>query len=809
VVLVYLSSSWLAGIYAGWRFDIYLHLLLAACSLLIFLFVFRRRRRTILLSTLCLLTFFGAAVYANDNLNRLKGGDLSYYNDGGPATITGTVSRSPDITGSNTQLTISAREIVSGGVRREVSGTALVFARLYTDYRYGDVLTIAGTPQTPEQFDDFDYQAYLASQGINTTLYYPEIEVRERGRGFPPLAALHATRQRMAQTFSRVIPEPESSLAQGIILGIRSNIPDHVKTDFSRSGIAHILAISGLHLGIVAGIMLSLGIRLFGRRHYHYLWLALGSVWFYALLTGMYPPVLRAAIMVSLFLIADALGRQRSAITALALSAAVMVGISPYLLGNVSFQLSFLAMAGLVFIFPPLRAPVRVVISRTFGEEGAFRSAALFTADSFCVTLAAVLSVWPVVAYHFGIVSLAAPLATLLALPALPAVITTGLLAGLLGFLALPLAQGVGWLTWFFLLYIRGIAGALGALPVSHLETGPVSATFIIVYYSLLILAVTASEKNRKLPDSSYFSAARSNLARSYDSAARHLRAAVVVPPLLVLALLSSTTALSMPDDLLHVSFLDVGEGDAILIRQGSQQVLVDGGPSAQAINLELGKRMPFWDRTIELVVLTHPHADHLTGLVEILPRYHVRQVLYPDLDDESPLYRQFLTLVNGQEIAYTPARSGQRIDLGNGLTISVINPRPAITSGERADLDNNSVVLRLEKGDISFLLTGDIFREAERRLMTTRAGLAGTVLKVPHHGAASAISPEFLAATAPRIAVISASPEGRFRHPSPEAVSLLEESLGRDHVLRTDIHGTIEFTTDGQRLWLRTHGKR
>ena len=152
-----------------------------------------------------------------------------------------------------------------------------------------------------------------------------------------------------------MLPEPQASLAQGIVLGIRGNIPQSLNNDFARSGTAHLLAISGINLGIMAGILLSIGIWLFGRRHYLYVWLALGIVWFYAAITGMNPPVVRGAIMASLFLVAELLGRQRSAIVALTLAAAVMVGVSPYILGDASFQLSFLAMAGLIFLSPVFR----------------------------------------------------------------------------------------------------------------------------------------------------------------------------------------------------------------------------------------------------------------------------------------------------------------------------------------------------------------------------------------------------------------------------------------------------------------------
>ncbi len=277
-----------------------------------------------------------------------------------------------------------------------------------------------------------------------------------------------------------------------------------------------------------------------------------------------------------------------------------------------------------------------------------------------------------------------------------------------------------------------------------------------------------------------------------------------VIPPLLVVAILVSVTAATMPDNNLHVSVLDVGKGDAILIQTPAHQdILVDGGPSPQAISLGLGSKMPFWDRTIDLVVLTHPHADHLTGLVEVLKRYKVKQVLYPDLDYVSPIYDEWLSLLKEKNIKGTIAQAGQRIDLGEGVVIKVLNPQIPPLTGTESDIDNNGVVLRLSMGEASFLLTADIMWEAEFELITRRVDLASTVLKVAHHGSDTSTTDEFLAVVNPQLAVISAGADNRFRHPSDEVVDRLEAKLGSENIYRTDKHGTIEFITDGERLWV------
>jgi len=278
-----------------------------------------------------------------------------------------------------------------------------------------------------------------------------------------------------------------------------------------------------------------------------------------------------------------------------------------------------------------------------------------------------------------------------------------------------------------------------------------------------------------------------------------------VIPPLLVVAILTSVAAVSMPDDKLHVSVLDVGQGDAILIQTpAGQDILIDGGPSPQAINLALGNKMPFWDRTIDLVVLTHPHTDHITGLVEVLRRYRVGQVLYTALDCQFPMYDQWLEHIREKGIKVTTAQAGQQIDLGKGLVIKVLNPRVPLLSDTQSDMDNNAVVLRVSLGDVSFLLTADIMAEAELELVTRRVSLNSTVLKVAHHGSDTSTTAEFLAVVDSRLAVISAGEGNPFGHPSAAVTDRLSEKMGEENIYRTGEHGTIEFITDGERLWVR-----
>ena len=511
--------------------------------------------------------------------------------------------------------------------------------------------------------------------------------------------------------------------------------------------------------------------------------------------------MVRGAIMASVFLTAELLGRQRSAITALTFAAAIMVGLEPRAIVTASFQMSFLAMAGLIFIFPPLRDWGRKGMAASLGRFKRVVPAASFLSDSFAVTVAAVIAVWPVVAYHFGIVSLVGPLATLLALPALPGIIIFGALSGGLGLLALPVGQVIGWLAWLFLSYLLLIVGGFAALPLSHVDVGSFSPLLIGLYYATLafILWLISRRQRQGALMAEPARAARSGMSKT--GGFLPLPKKRLLLPLVAVAIRVSVAVANLPDNKLHISFLDVGQGDAILIQRGNQQVLIDGGPSPQAVTLELGSRLPFWDRTIELVIMTHPHADHITGLVEVLDKYRVEQVLYPTADYDEPIYSEWLRLLEEKDINGVSAQAGQRIDLG-GVIIEVLNPQKVPLQGTESDIDNNGIVLRLVIDEVSFLLMSDMMWQGELELISQRAIPESTVLKVGHHGSETSTTPQLLAIVNPRVAVISADPQA-FGHPSKEVIDQLEAIVGAENIYRTDLMGTIEFITDGKKLWL------
>ena len=252
----------------------------------------------------------------------------------------------------------------------------------------------------------------------------------------------------------------------------------------------------------------------------------------------------------------------------------------------------------------------------------------------------------------------------------------------------------------------------------------------------------------------------------------------------------------------LEIDFLDVGQGDAILIKTpAGQNILVDGGPDKTVIK-RLSQNLPWWDKRIDLMVLTHPHEDHVTGLNDVLKRYQVKKVLYTGATHNAPNYLAWLRLVRDKKVPLTIIDKEQTIDLGQGVRLEILYPNQSLAGQTLADLNQSSIVARLAYGRNKFLLTGDAGEEAEKKLIDSGADLKADVLKVGHHGSEYSTTLGFLEKIKPALAVIEVGRDNQFGHPNLRIIKRLERGGAR--IYRTDENGTIHLISDGKKITLR-----
>lgn len=699
------------------------------------------------------------------------------------AAIEGVVVAEPEAHNDYTNVRLHIERLtLPDGTSYALKSDALARLPPFAPFTYGDRLLITGTLTAPPVFADFDYRDYLAQRGISALLQASGAALIARNQGNPFYMALFALKARARNAIAASLAEPQASVLQGILLGDRSGISTALEDAFNRTGTSHILVISGYNLTIVAALFGGLGRR--ATWPWRRTLSVLAGITAYTLLVGAGPSVVRAALMAGVVILGRALRRPAHPLNSLALAALTMTAFNPLALWDRGFLLSLAATLGLVLYAGPLQERISAWLAQ-HAPAGPIRAAGDTINAVLAPTLAAQSLSLPLLVLWFGQLSPVTLLANTLVLPAQPPLMISGGLATLAAMIWLPLGRLLAGIPWVLLTWTVDSVATLAQLPYAVIPLAP-PLGLVWAYYALILTATW------------WF---------SQDTATRQaLQVRLVAPPTRLWALPMGLVAMAVwsaggaqPDGRLHVSFLDVGQGDAIfIVTPHGHQVLIDGGPEPDLLLHELGRRMPFWDHSLDLVVLTHPHADHLTGLIPLPRRYDLEAVIDNGTRASGSLGDAWAqALQAGHGVRLLKASVGMRIQLEPDVSMTVLSPGLLPT----ADVENDSVVIRLVYGRASFLLTGDIGADAERALLASGQPLTSTVIKVAHHGSASATTPAFLDAVNPQVAVISVGADNRFGHPAPQTLARL---AGR-RLLRTDERGTIEFTTDGQALWLST----
>lgn len=252
------------------------------------------------------------------------------------------------------------------------------------------------------------------------------------------------------------------------------------------------------------------------------------------------------------------------------------------------------------------------------------------------------------------------------------------------------------------------------------------------------------------------------------------------------------------PKDL-EVDFLDVGQGDAILIKTPmGQNILIDGGPDNTVIE-HLSKNLPWWDRKIDLIILSHPHDDHITSLIDVIKRYRVARILYTGVVHTTPNYLTWLELVRDRNIPLVIIDRPQTIKLGEQCELKILHPEKSVLGQRVNNLNSSSIVVKLIYQEMKFLFTGDIEIEIEQELVDNNINLSAQVLKAGHHGSDTSSSQRFLEAVKPETVVIQAGRDNDFGHPSRRVIKRLER-IGAE-ILRTDLDKTVMLVSDGKSI--------
>lgn len=666
--------------------------------------------------------------------------------------------------------------------------------------RAGDRVAVAGTVLALHDYGNpgrMNREMTYFSQGIHARLMADKYSLKlqqEEGGWHDRLLRLSArVRAAYLEYMERAMSRQDAAAIFAMLFGGYQGIRPELLEAFTATGIVHILSVSGSHITLMAGTAGIIGrlLHLPGRVTTG---LAAVTILFYSLLAGAIPPVVRSALMGLLTLLALAMDRERDARHILGLTALGLLIYSPPLLYDISFQLSFGATAGLLYIAPVLR--------------GCFRKRLpVFIADSLAVTIGAQLSVLPVIAWYFNVISLSSLLANLVITPVVELIIVVGLLAGLAGSLLPFLGRLVFIGAGVALGAVYELSRLVASLPLSQIYVPSFGAGGCLTYYGALGWLLLPSGRRGQ---------ARRWLAGLLGQMMAHLpdkwRNGMLankqkIAVLLALLFLIGGWKVCRSGDL-QVHFMDVGQGDAALvITPHGHAFMVDAGGVREG-GYDIGRMVDvpyllhYGVRQLDYIFLTHAHDDHAAGVRGILGKIPVKAVM---TGHEGA--GEYLKVFGRGDAArleklLAPLRENTFMEL-DGVRIEILyspDRREVMEGNVQATGNEFSNLIRVSYGQASFLFTGDLVTAQEAELLRRGTQLGSTVLKVGHHGSRTSSSEAFLQAVKPRWAVISCGYANSFGHPHKEIVQRISDVTGAE-LLRTDEKGAIVFRTDGKSM--------
>ncbi len=680
-----------------------------------------------------------------------------------PIYLLAVVDAPVETRGANATILARVDEVDAPATLSRPNGRIQIIVPALPAVEMGDLIEIEGRLRPTDPTDPWERR--LLARGVVATALYPRLTSSGPAGDAGPTARIQALRAGIEGTTNRMLPEPNAALLIGLLVGTGSGMSEEFRTALVAAGLTHVVVASGYNVSLVASAIRGL-VRLpppFGAVP------PLVGVWIFALLAGGTAPSLRAAIMASLALLAGQTGRGTDALLALVLAAGAMVIHDPRLVLDLSFQLSGLATLGLIALSPRI-APFLTRLPRFLGEP-------------LAATIAAELVTAPILATTFFQVSLIAPLTNLVVAPLIPIATIGGGIGIALASLLPPTAPLIGAALVIPTAAIVTVAELAGSLPHALLTLGTVPTWVLVIYgMALLAWAVIPTPEGQRL-----LALARSAPAGrgAYAMSAAAVAFTLVVAP-----------GLAAQPPALSVNVLDVGDGDAVLVRTPSgKTVLIDGGPNPSALLRELGHRLGPLERNLSVAVLTGADQQRLAGAVAAAERYPAGIAVSPPERSPSALAERWNAVPRGHALVATDPTM---IELEPGLQLEILPTLPVAMAQANPPLQR-SLALRLSYGETSFLVAPSLTPEAARALLSEGWSLRAEALIVPRQGDSRGLNAQLLAAIEPAIAVVSVGTRNRAGLPSADVLRL----LGGVPVFRTDRHGSVELRSDGKRLWV------
>ena len=619
---------------------------------------------------------------------------------------------------------------------------------------YGDLIEIKGEYSAPEvarNYKGFDYSQYLKTLNIYGTIKVEESKIINKNQLSPILISINNIKEKMIDNANRNMPKRTANLLLGILIGERDNIQEDIIESFRTANLSHILAVSGAHTSyIILGITYLISKSKTPKRIGYIITII--NLLIFIIITGASYSVVRACIMAIVVIGAKICYRKENFFTSICISLIIILIQNPFAINDIGLKLSFMGTAGIVIFNKSI---TNFFIKLKIKQK---------IAEALSVTFSAQLMIMPITILNFNTISLTFFISNILASPLLGIIIIFGFISRFISSILNPISKVLFLILHIFLELLILVSKVTEKIPGSSILVKTPNILFAIVYYILILFF-------------NYFFVIKQNPTRRFHKkiikiiTIKNIKNAFKVIAVVFLIMLLLTRIVRIINPTLKIYFIDVGQGDSTLIvTPKNKKILIDGGEGKTNVLFQylLDRRI----NKIDYIIISHFDSDHCNGLIEIIEKMRVENIVMSKQSKESEEYKKILEIIKQKNIKVSSVKAEDKIIIEKNLYTKILNPAEKF---EFQDLNNNAIVAKLVYKDFSMLFTGDIEKAEENLAKKYKNELKSTILKVAHHGSKTSTSEEFLKYVEPQIALIGVGENNKFGHPNQITIEKLK----------------------------------
>lgn len=619
---------------------------------------------------------------------------------------------------------------------------------------YGNLIEIKGEYSAPEvarNYKGFDYSQYLKTLNIYGTIKVEESKIINKNQLSPILISINNIKEKMIDNANRNMPKRTANLLLGILIGERDNIQEDIIESFRTANLSHILAVSGAHTSyIILGITYLISKSKTPKRIGYIITII--NLLIFIIITGASYSVVRACIMAIVVIGAKICYRKENFFTSICISLIIILIQNPFAINDIGLKLSFMGTAGIVIFNKSI---TNFFIKLKIKQK---------IAEALSVTFSAQLMIMPITILNFNIISLTFFISNILASPLLGIIIIFGFISIFISSILNPISKILFLILHIFLELLILVSKVTEKIPGSSILVKTPNILFAIVYYILILFF-------------NYFFVIKQNPTRRFHKkiikiiTIKNIKNAFKVIAVVFLIILLLTRIVRIINPTLKIYFIDVGQGDSTLIvTPKNKKILIDGGEGKTNVLFQylLDRRI----NKIDYIIISHFDSDHCNGLIEIIEKMRVENIVMSKQSKESEEYKKILEIIKQKNIKVSSVKAEDKIIIEKNLYTKILNPAEKF---EFQDLNNNAIVAKLVYKNFSMLFTGDIEKAEENLAKKYKNELKSTILKVAHHGSKTSTSEEFLKYVEPQIALIGVGENNKFGHPNQITIEKLK----------------------------------